>query len=72
MVNDLFPLLPELVLGGLVLLVITVDALRPQSGYSGNVYSVEFYELVASRLAPLLAVHRSRRHVKERQWMRNA
>jgi predicted membrane-bound spermidine synthase len=32
--------------------LITVDALRPQSGYSGNVYSVEFYELVASRLAP--------------------
>ena len=32
--------------------IITVDALRPQSGYSGNVYSVEFYELVASRLAP--------------------
>jgi spermidine synthase len=32
--------------------VITVDALRPQSGYSGNVYSVEFYELVADRLAP--------------------
>jgi len=32
--------------------VITVDALRPQSGYSGNVYSVEFYELVVSRLAP--------------------
>jgi spermidine synthase len=32
--------------------VITVDALRPQSGNSGNVYSVEFYELVASRLAP--------------------
>ena len=31
--------------------IITVDALRPQSGYSGNVYSVEFYELVASRLA---------------------
>lgn len=31
--------------------VITVDALRPQSGYSGNVYSVEFYELVSSRLA---------------------
>jgi spermidine synthase len=31
--------------------LITVDALRPQSGYSGNVYSVEFYELVASRLA---------------------
>jgi predicted membrane-bound spermidine synthase len=32
--------------------VITVDALRPQSGYSGNVYSVEFYELAAARLAP--------------------
>ena len=32
--------------------IITVDALRPQSGYSGNVYSVEFYELVASRLKP--------------------
>jgi predicted membrane-bound spermidine synthase len=31
--------------------IVTVDALRPQSGYSGNVYSVEFYELVASRLA---------------------
>jgi predicted membrane-bound spermidine synthase len=32
--------------------VITVDALRPESGYSGNVYSVEFYRLVAERLAP--------------------
>lgn len=32
--------------------VITVDALRPQSGYSGNVYSVEFYQLVSERLAP--------------------
>jgi spermidine synthase len=32
--------------------IITVDALRPQSAYSGNVYSVEFYELVASRLKP--------------------
>lgn len=32
--------------------IVTVDALRPQSGYSGNVYSVEFYELVADRLAP--------------------
>jgi spermidine synthase len=32
--------------------VITVDALRPQSAYSGNVYSVEFYRLVAERLAP--------------------
>ena len=32
--------------------LITVDALRPESGYSGNVYSVEFYRLVAARLAP--------------------
>ncbi|MFN0061940.1 MAG: fused MFS/spermidine synthase [Myxococcaceae bacterium] len=32
--------------------IITVDVLRPQSAYSGNVYSVEFYELVKSRLAP--------------------
>lgn len=32
--------------------VITVDALRPTTGYSGNIYSVEFYELVRSRLAP--------------------
>ena len=32
--------------------LITVDALRPESGYSGNVYSVEFYRLVAERLAP--------------------
>jgi spermidine synthase len=31
--------------------VITVDALRPTAAYSGNVYSVEFYELVRSRLA---------------------
>jgi spermidine synthase len=31
--------------------VVTADALRPQSAYSGNVYSVEFYELVKSRLA---------------------
>ncbi|MGH9150220.1 MAG: spermidine synthase, partial [Acidimicrobiales bacterium] len=31
--------------------VITVDTLRPQSGYSGNLYSAEFYELVRSRLA---------------------
>ena len=29
-----------------------MDALRPESGYSGNVYSVEFYRLVAARLAP--------------------
>ncbi|HEX8699118.1 MAG TPA: fused MFS/spermidine synthase [Myxococcaceae bacterium] len=32
--------------------VVTVDVMRPQSAYSGNVYSVEFYELVKSRLAP--------------------
>ncbi len=31
--------------------VITVDTLRPQSAYSGSLYSTEFYELVASRLA---------------------
>lgn len=30
--------------------VITVDTLRPQSGYSGSLYSKEFYELVAERL----------------------
>ncbi len=32
--------------------VVTVDTLRPQSGYSGSLYSVEFYELVARRMAP--------------------
>jgi len=32
--------------------VVTVDALRPTTAYSGNIYSVEFYELVRSRLAP--------------------
>ncbi len=31
--------------------VITVDTLRPQSGYSGSLYSKEFYEIVAERLA---------------------
>ena len=30
--------------------IVTVDTLRPQSGYSGNLYSTEFYELVRSRL----------------------
>lgn len=30
--------------------VLTVDTLRPQSAYSGTLYSTEFYELVASRL----------------------
>lgn len=32
--------------------VITVDAMRPTGAYAGNIYSVEFYELVRSRLAP--------------------
>ena len=31
--------------------VITVDTLRPQSAYSGSLYSTEFYEIVADRLA---------------------
>ncbi|HEX7184306.1 MAG TPA: fused MFS/spermidine synthase, partial [Thermoanaerobaculia bacterium] len=31
--------------------VVVVDVVRPTSAYSGNLYSVEFYELVASRLA---------------------
>jgi spermidine synthase len=30
--------------------VITVDAIRHQSAFSGNLYSVEFYELVRSRM----------------------
>lgn len=32
--------------------VLTVDVVRPQSAFSGNLYSVEFYELLRSRLAP--------------------
>lgn len=32
--------------------VVVIDTLRQQSGYSGNVYSKEFYELVRDRLAP--------------------
>lgn len=31
---------------------IVVDAVRPNTAYAGNLYSVEFYELVSSRLAP--------------------
>ena len=31
--------------------VIVVDVVRPTSAYSGNLYSVEFYELIASRLS---------------------
>ncbi len=31
--------------------VIVVDAVRPNTAYAGNLYSLEFYELVASRLA---------------------
>lgn len=30
--------------------VLTVDVVRPQSGYSGSLYSVEFYRLVSDRL----------------------
>lgn len=30
--------------------VIVVDAVRPNTAYAGNLYSLEFYELVASRL----------------------
>lgn len=32
--------------------VIEADALRPTSAYSGNLYSVEYFELVRDRLAP--------------------
>lgn len=32
--------------------VVTVDAIRPQTAFSGSLYSVEFYDLVRSRLAP--------------------
>ncbi len=32
--------------------VLTVDVVRPQAAFSGNLYSVEFYELLNSRLAP--------------------
>ena len=31
--------------------IIVVDAVRPNTAYAGNLYSLEFYELVASRLA---------------------
>jgi spermidine synthase len=31
--------------------LLTVDVVRPQSAFSGNLYSVEFYELLRSRLA---------------------
>ncbi|MFP5317333.1 MAG: fused MFS/spermidine synthase [Acidimicrobiia bacterium] len=31
--------------------VMTVDVIRPQAAFSGSLYSVEFYELVRSRLA---------------------
>jgi spermidine synthase len=30
--------------------VLTVDVVRPQAAFSGNLYSVEFYELLRSRL----------------------
>ncbi len=32
--------------------VIEADALRPSSSYAGNLYSIEFFRLVRSRLAP--------------------
>ena len=32
--------------------VLTVDVVRPQSAFSGNLYSVEFYKLLRSRLDP--------------------
>ena len=32
--------------------VLTVDVVRPQAAFSGNLYSVEFYELLRSRLEP--------------------
>jgi spermidine synthase len=32
--------------------LIEADALRPQSAYAGNIYSVEFFRLCASRLKP--------------------
>jgi spermidine synthase len=32
--------------------VVVVDVVRPQAGFSGNLYSVEFYRLVSDRLAP--------------------
>jgi spermidine synthase len=32
--------------------IVTVDTLRAQAAYSGNLYSVEFYELVRDRLTP--------------------
>ncbi|MDQ4068468.1 MAG: fused MFS/spermidine synthase, partial [Actinomycetota bacterium] len=32
--------------------LLTVDVVRPQAAFSGNLYSVEFYELLRSRLAP--------------------
>jgi spermidine synthase len=32
--------------------VVVIDVVRPQAGFSGNLYSVEFYRLVSDRLAP--------------------
>jgi spermidine synthase len=32
--------------------MIVADAVRPNTAYAGNLYSVEFYELVSSRLTP--------------------
>ena len=38
--------------GGRTFDIIEADALRPTSAYSGNLYSVGYFELVRSRLAP--------------------
>jgi spermidine synthase len=32
--------------------VVVVDVVRPQAGFSGNLYSIEFYELISDHLAP--------------------
>jgi len=32
--------------------VVVVDVVRPQAGFSGNLYSIEFYELISEHLAP--------------------
>jgi spermidine synthase len=32
--------------------VVVVDVVRPQAGFSGNLYSIEFYELIQDHLAP--------------------
>ncbi|HEX2463355.1 MAG TPA: hypothetical protein VHR17_01945, partial [Thermoanaerobaculia bacterium] len=41
-----------LLAGGQPYDVIVVDAVRPNTAYAGNLYSIEFYEMVKRRLAP--------------------